>query len=223
MDEKTAFEILNLKDFASFEDAKKAYRTLAKKYHPDIVGKDPWPGNDAGARMKEINLAFRYLAPRLKLNKTSKNIKEKIKGKKTEEEKPIKTEKGRFFVSLSKIFGDFFKSVPKKEQTHVFKSKLKKEKTLRKPKCRTNLEKACFDDVFKSVNKGNPFELKKTVKSKRKRSLQKSSSSPYNGYQKFMALKRKMKAGQARRDQNMGITRVEKIESIKPVNPVPGD
>jgi len=87
----------------------------------------------------------------------------------------------------------------------------------------SRLEKACFDDVFKSVNKGNPFELKKTVKSKRKRSLQKSSSSPYNGYQKFMALKRKMKAGQARRDQNMGITRVEKIESIKPVNPVPGD
>ena len=36
MDKKTAFKILGLNDSATFEEAKKAYHTMAKKYHPDV-------------------------------------------------------------------------------------------------------------------------------------------------------------------------------------------
>ncbi len=54
---KTYYEILELKRNASQEDIKKAYRKLAKKYHPDIN-----PGNkEAEERFKELNEAYNTL------------------------------------------------------------------------------------------------------------------------------------------------------------------
>lgn len=48
------YEVLGLERGASDEDVKKAYRALAKKYHPDVN-----PGDQkAEARMKEINAAY---------------------------------------------------------------------------------------------------------------------------------------------------------------------
>ena len=35
------YEVLGLKQGASEEEVKKAYKTLAKKYHPDVTGNDP--------------------------------------------------------------------------------------------------------------------------------------------------------------------------------------
>jgi DnaJ-class molecular chaperone len=54
---KTYYEVLKLQQNASLEDIKKAYRKLAKKYHPDIN-----PGNkEAEERFKEINEAYNTL------------------------------------------------------------------------------------------------------------------------------------------------------------------
>jgi len=52
MDKITALKILNLDTKASFEDAKKAYRILAKKYHPDVVVKNSSIEKDAESKMK---------------------------------------------------------------------------------------------------------------------------------------------------------------------------
>ena len=51
------YEVLGLSKNASDDDIKKAYRKLAKKYHPD-VNKDA----DAEARFKEINEAYEVLS-----------------------------------------------------------------------------------------------------------------------------------------------------------------
>lgn len=53
MDLKTAYETLELATDASPEEAKKRYRELTKKYHPDI-NKDP----DAEDKFKKINEAY---------------------------------------------------------------------------------------------------------------------------------------------------------------------
>ena len=53
---KNYYKILGLKDGASDEDVKKAFRDLAKKYHPDI-NKD----KDAEDKFKEINEAYDHI------------------------------------------------------------------------------------------------------------------------------------------------------------------
>ena len=54
---KDYYKILGVERGASEEDIKKAYRKLARKYHPD-VSKEP----DAEKRMKEVNEAYEVLS-----------------------------------------------------------------------------------------------------------------------------------------------------------------
>ena len=51
------YKVLGISPGASDEEIKKAYRALAKKYHPDVNGSSP----QAEARMKEINEAYATL------------------------------------------------------------------------------------------------------------------------------------------------------------------
>lgn len=48
------YEILGLRRGASEDEVKKAYKNLAKKYHPDVTGNDP----AAAKKMQEINAAY---------------------------------------------------------------------------------------------------------------------------------------------------------------------
>lgn len=54
------YEILGVKENASDEEIKRAYRELAKKYHPDQYGDNPLK-NLAEERMRDINEAYDYL------------------------------------------------------------------------------------------------------------------------------------------------------------------
>ncbi|GAA0728083.1 DnaJ domain-containing protein [Clostridium malenominatum] len=54
------YEILEIKEGASKEEVKRAYRELAKKYHPDQYGNNPLR-DLAEEKMREINEAYDYL------------------------------------------------------------------------------------------------------------------------------------------------------------------
>src|SRR5688572_18081104 len=56
MEFKDYYQVLGVARDAPAEDIRKAYRQLARKYHPD-VSKEP----DADARMKEVNEAWAVL------------------------------------------------------------------------------------------------------------------------------------------------------------------
>lgn len=57
---RNPYEILEIKENASKEEIKKAYRELAKKYHPDQYGNNPLK-DLAEDKMREINEAYDYL------------------------------------------------------------------------------------------------------------------------------------------------------------------
>lgn len=52
------YEVLGLKQGASEEDIKKAFKTMARKYHPDLHPDDP----NAAEKFKEINEAYEVLS-----------------------------------------------------------------------------------------------------------------------------------------------------------------
>jgi molecular chaperone DnaJ len=54
------YEILGVKEGASKEEIKKAYREAAKKYHPDQYGNNPLK-DLAEEKMRELNEAYEYL------------------------------------------------------------------------------------------------------------------------------------------------------------------
>lgn len=59
------YELLGLADRASLEQVKRAYRDLARQYHPDVN-----PNPQAGARMQQINDAYRHVLRHLDADET---------------------------------------------------------------------------------------------------------------------------------------------------------
>ncbi len=69
---KTYYEVLEVDKNASQEIIEKAYKTLAKKYHPDL--RDEQEKNENEEKMKEINEAYSVLSDNYKKNQYDKEL-----------------------------------------------------------------------------------------------------------------------------------------------------
>lgn len=59
---KDYYKILDITEFSSIDEIKSAYRTLARKFHPDVAGNSP----SIIAKFKEINEAYEVLSNQAK-------------------------------------------------------------------------------------------------------------------------------------------------------------
>ena len=57
-EKKDYYEVLGVSKSATDEEIKKAYRSLAKKYHPDLNKDNP---EEAAAKFKEVSEAYEVL------------------------------------------------------------------------------------------------------------------------------------------------------------------
>lgn len=69
---RNPYEVLEIKEGSSQEEIKKAYRNLAKKYHPDQYGSNPLK-DLAEEKMREINEAYDILSKNSSENYSNKN------------------------------------------------------------------------------------------------------------------------------------------------------
>lgn len=90
---KNLYEILEVNENATQNEIKKAYRKLAKKYHPDINGGDP----ESESKFKEINAAYEVLGDEEKRKKYD------MYG-----DQIFNQNAGGGFSDIGDIFGDFF-------------------------------------------------------------------------------------------------------------------
>ena len=214
MDRKTAFDILNLDASSTLAEAKTAYRNLAKQNHPDVAAIKQVPDQTTEAKMKDINLAFRYLAPLLKLNDSINAATVKKQDPQTVSPKPLNNEnhKQTSFLSICvEFFTEFCHRKPKQK---FFEDETGKEKSIKqKPD-----KKVDFDYILKHVQNNDQSGKEKNRALKRKKRSPKTSS--FMAYRNYMELKQRIKSGSPKENHDMSVGRVTKVEPVKPVSAI---
>lgn len=122
------YKVLGVAKNADSTQIKKAYRSLAKKYHPDINGDD----KEAARKFKEISDAYELVGNEENRKKYDENIKYgagqtgtgQTKSKKAEQTNKKKAEGDHFKGNFEDQFAQFFGFDPKtKEKVNKTQSK----------------------------------------------------------------------------------------------------
>lgn len=129
---KDYYEILGVSETSSKDDIKKAFRSLAKKYHPDRNGND----ENAIKKFQEVNEAYEVLSnedskksydeKKANFKNAHKRKNENSKNNKTDNDFSEKTRsKKESMEDLNQYFANFFGFDP--TSNNINKDKLKKQ------------------------------------------------------------------------------------------------
>lgn len=215
MNQKTALKILGLGPGASLAQAKKAFRNLAKEYHPDRYPPGLNTDDEIGAdqaearmnRMKQINQAFHLLAPLL-------GSADSLSGKVSTDKPPVfKDKKTRSKQDIS--FMDILRMLKKE-----LKLKFHKKAGFPRPSVKQSVKSTGrrqnrygktvrFASVLHSLHPNADLDKKSKDRDSRVH--------PYANFVKYMDLKKKIDA-RTRSEQNFN--RIEKIKPVTRVNPI---
>jgi len=237
MNQKTAFKILGLGPGVSLDQVKKAFRDLAKQYHPDRFASDPSPTDEtlpapAEARlnrMKEINQAFHLLLPLFTpdalTDKASTDIPPFFKAKKARDssDKDSSDKDISFLDMLQRLKKRFaFYKKPGNQPNRSVQPSLKSRerqtskfvKTTRFATILNTLHPA--GTVDKKIDRGRYCR----TRSQDSRDLPRVfEAHPYNRFLKYMALKKQIDA-RRRSSGEQNYSRIEKIGPVTRVNPI---
>ena len=126
---KDYYKVLDISINASNDEIKKAFRSLAKKYHPDRNQGD----KDALRKFQEVNEAYEVLSKEESRKKYDQerfkeNNNQETKNNKSSKEDKTRTyqDKGESIENLNKYFESFFGF--NANSSDINKEKLKKEK-----------------------------------------------------------------------------------------------
>lgn len=213
--------ILGIDADDGFETAKKAYRNLAKKYHPDVGLKDPGVQKTTEEKMKSINLAFCCLAPFLKSKEATHPAAKKEEptpeANHPPDEPPLK--KQTVFRYVKNFFHTFNHSsqdddsTPKgnsdKHTRHRFSQKSNKKPA-------STRSRGKFKTVLKEAGRrpdGFKYRDRSSTRSRNR-------SDSYSRYQQYKRLKNIMASAKQRKNSDLRVSKVERITPVRPVTPV---
>jgi len=228
MNKQDALKILGLTKKASLMEAKKAYRSLAKQYHPDRFGPDPFTMDDNGEnkvshlshlhQMKMINQAFHFLGPLLPPEKVSS-------GKVPSGKRPSKKTGHNFSIIIGALKKRLFSKIPGETGVRqrpsvkpCFKNPARQKQMARKRKIPGQKQmpdhKSSFDKILNIVHPGLPDEA-----TSKKNRAGFSQENPYANFLKHMAVKKEIIA-RTRKHGEFNCGRVEKIQPITRVSSI---
>ncbi len=248
MDKETALYVLGLSATASLEQAKIAYRQLAKKHHPDVIEKKSNPSPQSESRMKDINLAFRFLVPYLKSESTILKKEKKDKNKPFREKKPVTsaiTQKN-IFSTLKSIFIQTVSGIGQKQRSiNTMRSRHRKKSSSRFKKNNIKkhdtaiIEEIYFDDVLNTAagngGEGNPLNgfranpmtmgIKNAMAGEKSKRFKPKSSigqgrQTRSPYSRYRQYMKLKKKYQSISGHSSKNTRIERITKIDPISPV---
>lgn len=242
MNKKNALKILGLKKGASLPEAKKAYRCLAKQYHPDRFAPDRFALDDiamddiamddigstqAEARMKLINQAFHFLVPLLPpIASIRMEKKDTFSDNKSPENthvsnaQKIHKKTGFSFTEFIKIFKKGFESKANKKSSFKKNPRIKEHPFLKKQAQQKKVsgQTARFDKILKIHYPGLPF-VGKFKEGRADLLKSKAKANPYANFQRHMALKKQINS-RTRMHDELNCGRVEKIQPLPGVNSI---
>lgn len=154
MEKQTLYEILEVSENASPEIIEKAYKVLAKKYHPDL--QDISEKQKAEERMKKINEAYDILGNENTRKKYDDELKQKRQKEKInyyEEQKKYTENYNSNAQNETQVNYDYEKDRLK------FQEKLKREEAEQREKMQENLNKE-YENIYYNYLRSLGYKVK---------------------------------------------------------------
>ncbi len=231
MNQKTAFKILGLGPGASLDQVKKAFRNLAKRYHPDHFSPDRFPSDEIGSasaaarlnRMKEINQAFHFLVPLLTptdalAEKASTNKPPSPKQKKAAGDKDPFLDILKMLKKGLKFYRKSVRQPGPLVQPPLTPTEGQKNKPVETVRFATILNTLHPDRAVAKKSRGCGRDC--NALSRDSRGLfRPSGNHPYSNFLKYMTLKKQIDA-RNRSGGEQNTSRIEKIRPVTRINPI---
>ena len=145
MKDKTLYEVLEVSENASAEIIEKAYKVLAKKYHPDL--QSPGDKQNAENKMKQINEAYEILGNEEKRREYDRQLQQEREEAKIEQEERLKNQtQNDFYNANSNNYNN--------SEREIYEDKLQKEEELQRKEMQEKLDKEyenAYYDYLKSL------------------------------------------------------------------------